>query len=81
MHTFVVIAICYLVVNFLFALLLHLHGLRQAHLRPRFLEVLMHFLLFSAVAIPVLLVTTAEALFGREKRSDATGYDAVPQHH
>jgi hypothetical protein len=54
----------YFALNFLFALVLHVHGEHQAHLRPRFLDVLVHFVLMTAFAIPVLLVVTAEALFG-----------------
>ena len=81
MHIFIAVAICYLLVNFVCALALHLHGLRQAHLRLRFLDVFLHFLLFSAVAIPVLLVTSAEAFFGRGKQMQAGAYRPVAHPH
>ena len=64
MHIFLGVALGYLAVNVFIALLLHVHGLRQAHLPLRFLEVLMHFLLFGVLAIPVLLVVCAAAFFG-----------------
>lgn len=64
MHILLVVAVCYLVVNFLCALLLHLHGLRQAHLPLRLMDVVMHFVLFGALAIPVLLTISLEAFFG-----------------
>ena len=67
MHTFLLVALGYLAINFVFALLLHVHGLRQAHLPLRFMEVLMHFLLFSALAFPVLLVVSVEAFFGGDR--------------
>ena len=67
MHTFVVVAIAYLVMNFALAVLFHVHGLRQAHLAPRFLDVLMHFLLFSALALPLLLAMCCEEFFGQGK--------------
>ena len=67
MHILIVVAVSYLVVNFALALLFHVHGLRQAHLPLRFLDVLMHFVLFSALAVPVLLVISAEAFFGDGK--------------
>lgn len=68
MHTFVVVALAYLVVNFALAVIFHVHGLRQAHLPLRFLDVLMHFVLFSALALPVLLVMSTEAFFGGSGR-------------
>ena len=80
MHVLLVLAVCYFGINFLMALVMHLHGLRQAHLPVRFMEVLMHFLLFSALALPVLLVTSAEAFFGREKQPRGPrGYQPVSQ--
>ncbi len=60
-------AIVFFSVNFLCALLLHVHGQRQAHLQLRFLDVLVHFVLMSALALPLLFVTTAEAFFGGEQ--------------
>lgn len=72
MHTLLAVALGYLAVNFAIALLLHVHGLQQAHLPLRFLEVLMHFLLFSALAIPVLLVVSTEAFFGSGRLRGAT---------
>ena len=81
MHIFLFVAICYLTLNFVCALLLHLHGLRQAHLPLRFLDILMHFLLLSLLAIPILLVTSAEALFGGKEQAGRTGYRPVAQHH
>ena len=54
----------YFGLNFVCALLLHRHGEKQAHLPLRFLDVLMHFVLLTAFAMPVLLVVTLEALFG-----------------
>ena len=67
MYILLVVALSYLVVNLALAVLFHVHGLRQAHLPLRFLDVLMHFVLFGALAIPVLLVTSAEAFFGGSK--------------
>ena len=58
------LAILYFIVNFFCALILHLHGQRQAHLRLRFLDVLLHFVLMSALAVPLLFVTMAEAFWG-----------------
>ena len=81
MHILLAVAICYLLINFICALALHLHGLRQAHLRLRFLDVFLHFLLFSAVAIPVLIVTSSEAFFGKGKQMQGGGYRPVAQHH
>ena len=81
MHTLIAAAICYLLINFLCALALHLHGLRQAHLKLRFLDVFLHFMLFSAIAIPVLLVTSAEAFFGCGEQMHGRGYRPVAQHH
>ena len=81
MHTFLLFVVGYLSVNFCCALLLHLHGLRQAHLPLRFLDVLMHFVLLSALAIPVLVVMSAEAFFGGETKRHTGGYHPVPQHH
>ena len=60
----VVLLVAYFALNFLCALVLHLHGERQAHLPLRFLDVFVHFVLLTAFAIPVLLVITAEAMFG-----------------
>ena len=60
----VVVLSAYFGLNFLCALVLHLHAERQAHLPIRFLDVLVHFVLLTAFAIPVLLVVTAEAMFG-----------------
>ena len=79
MHMILMVALGYLAVNLFVALLLHLHGLRQAHLPLRFLDVLMHFLLFGALAIPVLLVVSAEAFFGKGS-SRSTPYGPVVHH-
>jgi hypothetical protein len=57
-------ALVYFALNFFCALVLHVHGERQAHLPPRFLDIFVHFALMTAFAIPVLLVVTAEAMFG-----------------
>ena len=81
MHILLFVAICYLTLNFVCALLLHLHGLRQAHLPLRFLDILMHFLLLTALAIPLLLVFSAEALFGGKDQAQRARYHPVPQHH
>ena len=59
----------YFAVNFLCALVLHIHAEHQAHLRVRPLDVLVHFVLLTALALPVLLVITAEALFGGERKA------------
>ncbi len=59
-----VVLLAYFGLNFLCALALHVHAERQAHLPVRFLDVLVHFVLLTAFAIPVLLVVTAEAMFG-----------------
>lgn len=77
MHTLLAVAIGYLLLNFICALMLHIHGLRQAHLPLRFLEVLMHFLLYSALAVPLLIVLAAEAFFG--KGEPVRRYEAVTQ--
>lgn len=58
----------YLLVNFVCALVLHRHADRQAHLPVRFLDVLVHFVLLTLFAIPVLLVITAEAFFGHDPK-------------
>ena len=79
MHIFLVVAVSYLALNSVVALLLHLHGLRQAHLPPRFLDVLMHFLLFGALAVPVLLVVSLEAFFGGGKLRGGS-YGPVAHH-
>lgn len=63
------IALSYLSINFLLALAFHIHGEHQAHLRLRFLDILVHFVLMTAFAIPLLLFMTFEALFGGEKRN------------
>ena len=81
MHTLLFVVIGYLLANFVCALALHLHGLRQAHLRLRFLDVFLHFVLLSAVAIPVLLVTSSEAFFGRGREMQGGTYRPVAQHH
>ncbi len=65
----IVVLAAYFAVNFLCALALHLHAERQAHLPVRFLDVLVHFVLLTAFAIPVLLVVTAEAMFGGRNES------------
>lgn len=59
-----VILAVYLGLNFVCALVLHIHAERQAHLPLRFLDVAVHFVLLTAFAIPALLVVMAEALFG-----------------
>lgn len=58
----------YFVLNFLCALALHVHAEHQAHLKVRRLDVLVHFVLLTMIAIPVLLVVTAEAMFGGTDR-------------
>ena len=80
MHILFAVATGYLLVNFLCALLFHVHGLRQAHLRLRFLDVLMHFLLFTALAVPMLIVISAEAFFGREEGT-ADGFRPAARAH
>ena len=67
MHTFIVVAVGYLAVNLTLAVLFHVHGLRQAHLPLRFLDVLMHFVLFSALALPVLVVISTEAFLAKNE--------------
>jgi hypothetical protein len=67
---FVLLAV-YFGLNFLCALVLHLHAERQAHLHVRFLDVLVHFVLLTAFAIPVLLVVTTEAMFGGREQPRA----------
>ena len=64
--SWVVILSVYFALNFLCALALHLHAEHQAHLKVRRLDVLVHFVLLTIAAIPVLLVVTAEAMFGGE---------------
>ena len=81
MNIFLTILVCYLAVNLACALVFHLHGLRQAHLPLRFLDVFMHFLLFGALAIPVLLVMSVEAFFGRGKQIQGRAYSPLVQHH
>ncbi len=78
MHTLLLVALVYFLINLLCAVLLHLHGLRQAHPPLRFLEVLMHFVLFSVSAVPVLLVISVEAFFG-EAKGAAFGPVAQPR--
>lgn len=68
----------YFAVNFLCALVLHLHGERQAHLPLRFMDVFVHFVLMTAFAIPVLLVITAEAMFGGRERVGIAKAGKVP---
>ena len=65
----IVLLSAYFGLNFLCALVLHLHAERQAHLPVRFLDVLVHFVLLTAFAIPVLLVISAEAMFGGREQS------------
>ena len=79
MKALLLVACCYFTLNLVCALLLHLHGLRQAHLPLRVLDIVMHFVLLSAIAIPVLLLTTAKALFGREPPNRARSYQPVHQ--
>lgn len=81
MHMLLTVACCYLLINLACALVLHLHGLRQAHLPVRFLDVVMHFLLFGALAIPVLLVISARAFFGKREQMQSGTYGPVAQHH
>ena len=82
MHILLFVAIGYLTLNFGCALILHLHGLRQAHLPLRFLDILLHFVLLTALAIPLLLVMSAEAFFGGKEQAEGGGYRrAVAQHH
>ena len=81
MHMLLFVAIGYLTLNFGCALILHLHGLRQAHLPLRFLDILLHFVLLSFLAIPLLLVVSAEAFFGGKDRGQSAGYRPVAHHH
>lgn len=70
----------YFGLNFVCALVLHLHAERQAHLPLRFLDVAVHFVLLTAFAIPVLLYVTAEAVFGRgENAQKIASVPSVPQ--
>lgn len=69
----IVVCLCsYFAVNFLCALVLHLHAEKQAHLPIRFLDVLVHFVLLTAFALPVLCFITAEAMFGGSERNEPT---------
>ena len=72
----------YFALNFLCALALHIHAEHQAHLKVRFLDVVVHFVLLTAFAIPVLLVITAEAIFGGKDeakfRKRPVGHTGVP---
>ncbi len=78
-HTFLTVALwMYFGVNFVCALALHLHAEHQAHLRHRFLDVPVHFVLLTAFAIPVLLVVTAAALFGKRADDPIRKAAAVP---
>lgn len=61
----------YFALNLACALALHRHADRQAHLPVRSLDVLVHFLLLTAFAIPVLLVVLMEALFGGDESAKA----------
>lgn len=82
MSTFALVSLllaAYFLINLVCALVLHLHGERQAHLRPRFLDVLVHFVLLTALAIPVLLVTTAAALFGGKEDARLSRVASTPQ--
>ena len=54
----------YFALNFTCALALHIHGERAVHPHLRWMEVLVHFVLMTAFAIPILLVVMAQALFG-----------------
>lgn len=81
MHALLFVAIGYVCVNLFCALLLHLHGLRSARLPPRFLDVVMHFALFSVLAVPLLIAVSAEAFFGAGKGMGNSGYEAVAETH
>ncbi len=59
----------YFGVNFVCALVLHVHAEHQAHLRLRAMDVLVHFVLLTAFGLPALLFITAEALFGGDGRA------------
>lgn len=75
-----ILALCglYVVLNFISALMLHLHAERQAHLRVRSLDVLMHFVLLTLFGVPVLLVILAEALFGGHAEKVTSTRQAPP---
>ncbi len=64
----IVLLSAYFGLNFVCALVLHLHAERQAHLPVRFLDVVVHFVLLTAFAIPVLVVISAEAMFGGKEQ-------------
>lgn len=66
--------------NFLCALVLHVHADHQAHLRLRLMDVLVHFVLLTAFALPVLLFITAGALFGGRTQGGSRGI-ASPRVH
>lgn len=69
MAVLVVVLAAYFGLNFLCALLLHLHARRQAHLPLRFGDVAMHFVLLTLFALPALVYVTASAMFGSEQTS------------
>lgn len=69
-HTGLILAIAlYLGLNFVCALALHVHAEHQAHLRHRFMDVLVHFALLTLFGVPVLFVVLFEALFGRAAKA------------
>lgn len=62
----------YLLTNFTIALLLHRHADRQAHLPVPRLDIVVHFLLLTLFALPVVVVILWEAVFGREPQARVT---------
>ncbi len=73
----IVLLSAYFGLNFLCALGLHLHAERQAHLPVRVLDVVVHFVLLTAFAIPVLVVVSAAAMFGRKEQPKPQGQDVT----
>lgn len=60
----ILVLVAYCALNFLFALALHWHGEQQSHLPLRVVDLLVHFVLMTAFAVPVLVVVAGEAMFG-----------------
>jgi hypothetical protein len=68
----IVVGFCvYFGLNFLCALVLHLHAEKQAHLPVRLLDIVVHFVLLTAFALPVLLVITMDAVFGGREKGES----------
>lgn len=77
MNVVMTCAVCYLTLNLICALLLHLHGIRQPHNPLRVMDVLVAFILLSFLAVPILVVICLNALFGQ---GAGTRRQPVPQH-